>query len=63
MALNTDPIRLGLELMLKHTKSLRRQGILLGSLMGRTEVEVLVELKVLRKLGILPVEEEHVLLK
>ena len=60
MALNTNPVRLELELMPEHTKSQHRQDILLRSLMEKNWVEVLVELEIFRKLRIQPVEEERV---
>ena len=46
--------------MPKHTKSWRRQDMLLGSLVGKNRVKVLVELEILKKLGIHPIEEERV---
>ena len=59
MALDTDPIWLGLELAPEHTKSWRRPGMHLGSLVGRNGIKVLVELEILKKLGIHLMEEER----
>ena len=58
MALDIDPDRFRLKL--EHTKNWCRPGMLLRSLVGKNQVEVLVGLEILGKLGIQPMEEERV---
>ena len=60
MALDIDPARLGLKLVLEHTRSCCKLEMLLGSLVERNQVEALVGLGIPRELEFLLMEEEHV---
>ena len=63
VALDTNPIRLGLELTLKHIKSQLRRDMLLRSLMKRSQVAALVGLGIRIELRALLVEDERVVLR
>ena len=63
MAQNTDLESLRFKLVPEHTKSWHRQNMLLGSMVRRSWVGALVELKILKKLGIHLIEEKRVVLR